>query len=113
MPCEVKTEDPTDPYPLFSNLKVSLEKGNYQLEGQILPRDNPVLFNIQTGQHKTSISPPFWNGEIEWIENSYKKIIRVGHQFFALHSLFDDKTPYINYNDSFSNYFTKNVKLYK
>ena len=101
MPSEIKKQDPTDPYPLFSNLKTSLEKDNYQLGGQILPRDNPVLFNIQTGQHKTSISPPFWNGEIQWAENNYKKIIRVGHQFFALHSLFDYKTPYINYKDSF------------
>lgn len=103
MPSEIKKQDPTDPYPLFSNIKKSLEKDNCQIEGQILPRDNPVIFNVQTGQHRTSISPPFWNGEINWTENNYKKVIRVGHQFFALHSLFNNKAPYINYNDSFQN----------
>ena len=58
--------------------------------------------NIQTGSHKTSIVQPFWNGEIVWRESNQKKLLRVGHRFFAFHSLFDKTNPYINYDDSFN-----------
>ena len=98
MPGEI---DPSNPYPLFHNLKESLTKEHSQLQCKMLPSSNPVLFNIQTGHHKVSISPPFWNGEIKWNENSQKKILRIGHHFFALHSIFDKNSPYVNYDSSF------------
>ena len=106
MPGEHK-EDPANPYPLFNNLKESLQKNQYQLQWKILPRSNPTLFNIQTGSHKVSISPPFWNGEISWKENDQEKVIRVGHRFFALHTLFNKSSPYISYKDSFQNTLKK------
>ena len=106
MPGE-RREDPANPYPLFNNLKQSLQKNQYKLQGKILPKSNPTLFDIQTGSHKVSISPPFWNGEISWIENNQKKVIRVGHRFFALHTLFNKNSPYINYENSFQNTLKK------
>ena len=99
MPGEYRA-DPTTPYPLFTNLKDALEK-EHQLQYKILPRNNPILFNIQTGHHKTAISPPFWNGEINWTEGGQGKILRVGHRFFAFHSVFNKNAPYTSYNDSF------------
>ena len=101
MPKENKT-NPLNPYPLFKNLQSSLEKNGYQLQqGQLLPANDPVLVNIQSGSHNVSISPPFWNGEIIWSENNQKKVLRVGHQFFALHSIFNKNNPYVNYESSF------------
>jgi len=97
--------DYTEPHSLFNNLKKSLEK-KYQLQCG-LRKDHPILLNISTGQHKIAISPPFWNGEIIWTENNYKKILRVGHQFFALHSLFDENNPYMTYKDSFEDTLKK------
>ncbi|MDE0118528.1 MAG: TIGR04255 family protein [Bdellovibrionales bacterium] len=102
MPSEYKN-DPTNPYPLFKNLQTALESDGHQLDKCTIKKtDNPVLLNIQTGPHKISISNPFWNGEIIWKENNQKKILRVGHKFFALHALFDQNHPYINYDDSFN-----------
>ena len=100
MPGEDRT-DLTNPYPLFTNLKDVLSK-EHQLQYKILPKkDSPVLFNIQTGPHKVSVFPPFWNGEIVWTEDNQKKILRVGHRFFAFHSLFDKNNPYVSYKTSF------------
>lgn len=91
----------TDQYFLFNNLKNCLER-RYEL--QCMRRDGyPVLFNIQTGQHSMNICPPFWNGEIRWMDNNCRKILRAGHQFMALHSLFDEQNPYVNYQESFKN----------
>lgn len=106
MPGERK-EDPTNPYPLFNNLKESLQKSQYQLQWKLLPKSDPTLFNIQTGHHTVPISPPFWNGEISWIEHNQKKVIRAGHRFFALHTLFNKNSPYINYKESFQNTLKK------
>ena len=93
--------DLTNPYPLFHNLQKHLNKDGRNLNCGI-SKDSPVLLNIQSGQHNVSICPPFWNGEIKWTENNYNKIIRTGHQFFALHSIFNKQSPYIDYESSFA-----------
>ena len=101
MPGEYKN-DPTNPYPLFKNLQAALSKKGHKLICNVKKVNNPVLLNIQSGSHKTSIVQPFWNGEIIWKENNQKKLLRVGHRFFTLHSLFEKNHPYVNYNDSFN-----------
>ena len=93
--------DLTHPYPLFHNLQKHLRKDGRNLQCGI-SRNSPVLFNIQSGKHNVSICPPFWNGEIKWEENNYKKIIRTGHQFFALHSIFSKQSSYVDYESSFA-----------
>ena len=100
--------NPANPYPLFDNLKKSLEEKNTLQCG--LRKGHPVLVNIQTTQHNIEICPPFWNGEIRWKESNCKKILRTGHQFLALHSLFDEQNPYTNYKDSFEHTFEKLIK---
>ncbi len=95
------TRNLAQPYPLFEHLKQFLEKENYKLQCGLRREHHPVLLNIQTQRHNMEICPPFWNGEIKWTENNHKKILRTGHQFLALHSLFNEKVPYINYASSF------------
>ncbi len=102
--------DQTNPYPLFSDLKKNLEK-DYQLQCGITDKNKPVLLGIQSGVHNVSICPPFWNGQIKWEEGKQTKIIRTGHQFFALHSLFDETNPYISYESSFEETL-KNIMTY-
>ena len=97
------------PYPLFDHLKQFLEKENYKLQCE-LRKGHPVLLNIQTHKHNMEICPPFWNGEIRWTENNYKKILRAGHQFLALHSLFSRQIPYLNYKNSFEYTLEKIIK---
>ena len=101
----------TDPYPLFSNLKKCLEE-KYELQC-MLRNAQPTLLNIQTGQHNINICPPFWNGEIRWTDNNSKKILRTGHQFMALHSLFNQETPYISYNESFQKILKETLSYIK
>ena len=93
--------DLSHPYPLFHNLKKHLSKDGHNLQCGIL-ENRPVLFNIQSGKHNVFRCPPFWNGEIKWEENNHKKIIRTGHQFFALHSIFSKQYPYIDYESGFA-----------
>ena len=96
---------PADPYSLFNSFKKALES-KHQLQGG-LRKGRPVLLNIGTGQHDLDICPPFWNGEIRWIEEDQKQILRTGHQFFALHSLFNGQSSYNNYKQSFETAFQK------
>jgi len=96
---------PADPYSLFNSLKKALES-QYQLQCG-LRKGQPVLLNTETGKHDMDVCPPFWNGEIRWVENSQKKILRTGHQFFAIHSLFDGQNSYNNYRQSFETAFQK------
>ncbi len=104
--------DLTNRHPLFRNLQRNLQKDGYNLNYGI--SDNkPVLFNIQSGKHHVSICPPFWNGEIRWAENNHKKIIRTGHQFFALHSIFSKQFPYIDYESSFATTLRKVLRYIK
>ena len=105
--------DPANPYQLFNNLKESLQKKNHQLQCKLLPRNSPVLFNIQAGQHKTAISPPFWNGEIDWTDSNQRNMLRVGHRFFAFHSIFDKNSPYISYRSSFQETLKKIISFLK
>lgn len=96
--------DLTDPYPLFKNLKNSLEKDGHQLNCTI---KYPTGFTpTQTRNTPILNSVPIWNGEIKWKENNITKVLRLGDQFFGLHSLFKD-SPYINYEQSFENSFKK------
>ena len=100
MPGEDRTE-PTNPYPLFTNLKEALSK-EHRLQCKLLEQNSPKLFDIQTGHHTVSVFPPFWNGEIRWEENRYQKIVRTGHRFFALHSIFSKQSAYVDYESSFA-----------
>ena len=102
MPKEYQT-DATNPYPLFTNLQKYLEsKKDFKqtlLHNQMA---NPLI-NVNQGSHKISLYPPFWNGEIRWTEedSNQKKIVRTGHQFFSLHSIFNVNSRYQNYESSF------------
>lgn len=96
---------PADQYSLLNSLKKVFEK-KHQLQCG-LRKGWPVLLNAETGQHDLDICPPFWNGEIRWTENSQKKILRIGHQFFAFHSLFDKYNSYNSYKLSFETTFQK------
>ena len=103
-----------NPYPLFENLKESLKnEGHDELQCGISDKNKPVLINIKSGPHNVSIYPPFWNGEIRWIEDNRKRIIRTGHQFFAMHSLFNKQNPYISYDRSFEKTFKKVIGYIK
>ena len=102
---------PADPYSLFNNFKKALEP-KHQFQGG-LRKGLPVLLNIGTGQHEMDICPPFWNGEIRWMEKNQKQILRTGHQFFALHSLFDGQNSYKNYKQSFETTFQKIINYVK
>ena len=91
---EKNETDPVNPYPLFKNLKDALVKDGYQLEVETLIQNNSVF-------PKSQISPPSLKGEITWREDNQKKVLRMGHQFFALHSFFEKSSPYENYENSF------------
>ena len=97
--------DPTNPYPLFHNLKKHLEK-EHSLQCGVSDKNKPVLLNIQSGSRQMSICPPFWNGEMKWEKDGKTQILRTGHQFFAFHSLFNKSNSYTNYEYSFE----KNLK---
>ena len=102
---------PADPYSLFNNLRKELEN-KPQFQGG-LRKGLPVLLNIGTGQHEMDICPPFWNGEIRWTEKDQKQILRTGHQFFALHAMFNGQNSYNNYRQSFETAFQKIINYVK
>ncbi len=103
-----KELDPTNPYPLFRNLRAGLEKKylekKYEVQYGLTDKNRPVLINVAPGSSQISVCPPFWNGEIRLNKNGKIKIIRTGHQFFAFHSLFDRNNPYVSYASSFERY---------
>lgn len=97
--------DPTDPYPLFKNLKDSLEeKESRQLNCTV---SYPVRHTPTQSQNAPILnSIPAWNGEIKWKEDNIVKVLRLGDHFLGLHSIFKE-SHYSNYEQSFENSFKR------